>query len=499
MLTPEQIKEYRAKAGIPEQGLGSQQPITSPSDRINKLRSTTGISPILNKEPGIIESFKKGVGESYKSSQQFAETSLEDYLSGRQGAASTALQASGAGAKLLNSIIGEGVKSSFDITKKAIDLVPDSLKQSMGIPVVAEGVKTIINTPMVQAGLSELSKGIDAYTMWAKDHPEASKNLESVVNIAALVPLVKTARVGIQAAEKGIPEAVKTIEELPASIRSGMKELSTTGKELIAGSPEALALKQSKTALEAITPKATDLTPAEYGDLLRKGRITPKTATSPASYVLNEKEKQLAQKFAPLLQSNDSVQNGQNVLTEIINKDVEVGKFLAKEPKVYIKDDLRQTLTDRLSQVNDILVPKDQLSTARKDLINTIMAKIPNNNTGRTFDKLWQFRKELDRTIENKLNAFSGSPTLKKEMTKGIRDGIQSFIEKNTADGVYKTYMKDMSQLYDVLDMITVKATKEKGLSALRLWVKNNAEVIKILKIGGWIALGAEAGHFITQ
>lgn len=252
----------------------------------------------------------------------------------------------------------------------------------------------------------------------------------------------------------------------------------------------------TKNAYEAITPSTKDLTPTEYKDLLNKGRIAPGSATEAPTYILNDKEKALAEKYSPLLQGKDPVRNINTTLKEIITKDKEVGDFLAKDKSVYQKADLQKTLTERLSGVSDITIPKAQLAQARKDLIATVMSRIPENNSGRTFDRLWSFRKNFDATIEKKLNAFSGAPTLKKEMATELRNGIQDFIANNTKDGVYKGKMKDMSDLYNVIDMLDTSAVKTKGMNGIKMWMRANPGKTKLIE--GALGAGAveTAIHF---
>lgn len=241
-------------------------------------------------------------------------------------------------------------------------------------------------------------------------------------------------------------------------------------------------------AYKAITPNTKDLTPTEYQDLLRKNRIEPATGGKAPKVILQDQEKALAEKHQALLQSKDPIKNMNSVQKEIINRDTEVGAFLKKDNQVYQKKELRDALVSSISGVDDITIPKARLSQARKDLVDAFMSRIPEKNSGRTYEQLWQFRKLNDQVLQNKLNAFAGSPTLKKEMELSLRDGVQKFIANNTKDGVYAGKMKEMTGLYRLQDLMETAASKTKGLSLRAQWMRAHPVAAKSLK---WLLEGA--------
>ncbi len=104
-------------------------------------------------------------------------------------------------------------------------------------------------------------------------------------------------------------------------------------------------------------------------------------------------------------------------------------------------------------------------------------------------ETLWNARKAFDRSIEK---TFSGSPTLQNTVKREFRNAIQDFIAERTPEGVYKGYMRDMKNLFDLHDTIATKAAKEKAYSRLSLWIKNNPTKVKVLGFvgGGGTAVG---------
>lgn len=248
------------------------------------------------------------------------------------------------------------------------------------------------------------------------------------------------------------------------------------------GIKQAVVNKQNK-YLDAITPNTKDLTPTEYEDLLNRGKITPKTATQPSKYILSDTEKQVAQKYKNLF-TNDPVKNTDNIINEIAKKDKEVGTFLEKNNGIFNSGELKNSIKNGLKDISDVTIPESRIEKLKKTMIDNFIGGLKKND----MKTLWTARKEFDRQIES---AFSGSPTLQNTVKKEFRNAIQTFISEKTPDGVYKTSMKEMTQLFNLKDITNNKAIKEKGLNAIQLWVKRNPTKAK--------AIGYTAGGIVGE
>jgi len=245
----------------------------------------------------------------------------------------------------------------------------------------------------------------------------------------------------------------------------------------VSGGIRGAKIKKSEAYLDAVTPNTKDLTPTEYEKLLNQGKITPKTSTSPAKYVLSDGEKEIAKKYKSIL-TNDPVKNTERIADEISKKDTEVGQFLKKNNGIFNKGELKNSLTLKLENIDDLTVDEKRLAKLKKATIDNFMKGLEKND----METLWKSRKEFDRTIEK---AFSGSPTLQNTIKKEFRNGIQDFIAERTPDNTYKGFMKDMSELFNLKDVVNTKAVKEKGLNALQVWIKRNPTKAKVI---GWTA-----------
>lgn len=243
---------------------------------------------------------------------------------------------------------------------------------------------------------------------------------------------------------------------------------------------------ESKRSIDAITLKPNELTPTEYGEYARQGKINPKSGLKEASIIPEKRDIELAEKYKKLLQSEDPVKNINNVMEDISQKDLEVGNYLADSGIKYDRDDLRVYLNDKVKNITDLSVANEKrLKKLKSDLVDELVNK---SDDGQLYS-LWKDRKGFDKWIENKLNAFGGSPTLKKELATEIRNGAQEYITHHlgvdfSGNSYYKQQMKDMSELFGIAEKIERKATKEKAQSALKLWMKENPKKYNTLKWG---------------
>lgn len=241
--------------------------------------------------------------------------------------------------------------------------------------------------------------------------------------------------------------------------------------------------KKISKAIENITPKADEINVTEYKKLLAQGKISPKTATSPAQYILSDTEKQTATKYANLI-NKDPVKTTLSITDEIARQDADVGNFLQKKNAIFNTGELRNKLSSSMDEVVDLTVTDKQLNTAKKKLVESFIKDLPKND----MKTLWELRKSYDKQIEKVFGKTS--PTLTDEMKTALRNAVQDFISEKTDDVTYKSAMKEMSSLYRLRDSAITKAGKEKAKNAIQAWVRDNPVKAKAL---GFIGAGVVA------
>lgn len=349
----------------------------------------------------------------------------------------------------------------------ARSVLPTWLKEGIKTSFATSPAVKLLNAPINKEGGTVPQLVEEKYNQWKEKNPRAAIDLESFFNIATALPVIK----GYEAIGE------KTIEQV--------RQLPEAVKRMVKGNEIKNFDKILTNAENAITLKPKEISKNEYEELVGKGKISPKTATKPASYILTEEEKSLAQKYNNLLQNNDPVKNSQNVLNEIISKDAQVGEFLKKNNGIFNDSQLKSYLMKKLEPITDISIPSEErLIKAKQDLVDTFVSSVKSNKQ----EELWNARKVFDAKVNEKINAFSGTPTLKKDLVVNLRNGVQDFIAKNTPEGIYKGLMKDMRGLFKIQEILEIKANSEKGMSGLKVWIKNNPGKVKLVEwLGGGV------------
>lgn len=243
--------------------------------------------------------------------------------------------------------------------------------------------------------------------------------------------------------------------------------------------------KQQNEILKNITPNADELSIKEYKKLLAQGKITPKTATSPAQYVLSEQERELALKNAKLI-TKDPVKTVNNIGDEIARQDADVGQYLRNNNGIFNKGELKNYLRNSIDEISDVSVDDKILSKNKDKFVKNFIESLEKND----LETLWQTRKGFDQQIEK---AF-GSSSLSNKMKVELRNAVQDFISERTDDVTYKSAMKEMSGLFKLRDTVATRATKERARSAIQQWLRENPVKAKVLGGLGVAAMADKLG-----
>lgn len=132
----------------------------------------------------------------------------------------TVLRTAGQVAGGINDVIGNAISSA----------IPDTVKDK---------ASALFDTPQGQQALSAISKGMDAYNEWAKENPNISKDLESVFNVASVIPVVKggsmAVNAGLDTVKAGV-NATKPIRDFTVGITSqALKKGKTKAGDIARG------------------------------------------------------------------------------------------------------------------------------------------------------------------------------------------------------------------------------------------------------------------------
>lgn len=108
-------------------------------------------------------------------------------------------------------LLGEGLKVAYKTA------TPEDIQSAL-----ANGVSSLIKTPLGQAGLKKIGEGMESYNAWKSINPEGAKAVENVVNVAALL--------GGKSAE----ETAKTLtKEAVEKVSPAIKEVVSKGEKVV--------------------------------------------------------------------------------------------------------------------------------------------------------------------------------------------------------------------------------------------------------------------------
>lgn len=169
----------------------------------------------------------------------------------------TGIQSAGALAGGVSDIAGAVLKGSYRL------LAPKPVEDA-----IHNVGQDILNSDIGQAGMEALQGGLEYWQKFAASHPDAAKDLESVVDIASFIPNVKAAT----AAAKTVGTVGKTLGKVgvgtvraavkaPGAIKEIAKDGFTAAKDAAAGLRRGLsapAVNAADDALAATAAKATE-------------------------------------------------------------------------------------------------------------------------------------------------------------------------------------------------------------------------------------------------
>lgn len=228
--------------------------------------------------------------------------------------------------------------------------------------------------------------------------------------------------------------------------------------------------------LKYVTPSGSDLSSAEFKLLSSRGQIRPGTLTKPSQYILSPQEREIATKYMDVINKNP-VRTARNIELKIRSLSDEVGTFLRQNNGIFNKGELRNSLKDALEDVDDLTIDESRIAKAKYDIVNRFVESIEKND----MESLWKARIAFDKQYDK---IFRGSPTLKKEIQRKLRNATQDFIANKTPEGKYRASMKDMSSLYRLQDIVNTKSVKSRG-DNIAEWIKENPRAAVILGIIG--------------
>lgn len=412
---------------------------------LNSLRATSYTAPIISsqqaqgaqlqqqeKQGGVFGFLKEtaskvgqGIKDAYISEQEKSKNG--SFFQKAIAAPESALRVAGAVAGGVGDVIGKG---AIEIGKAVL---PKSAENALA------------KSFQEQIAKSDIPKIVEAYSGWAEKHPEASKDLEAVGNIASLFPVEKILGGALSATAKSVIPGVES------TIKAGSKAIeSSIGKQALKDAGKVIAPKLNKT---------------EIADALAAGReVKTGILSRTKTLVPDIKEQEIAKSVSGIVKRSASPEaNIKAVRQEISSVARNVEQTLKSNNAIYNKNQVKSVL-DKAKAESSVLFGGDKaLENTYDAVVGELMRQLdtqPKNLLG-----AWEARKAFDKVIEQKFPKLLSNEVgdnVRKNAIKDVRRAMNDFIESKLPEGAqYKAELKRMTNMYDAVDNI---ATKSAGM-----------------------------------
>ena len=384
-------------------------------------------------------------------------------------------------------LVTEPISAGIQVAGRSIlEAIPDNYERQLA-KTWEQATSALKDTPVYAAGLSALNSGIDTYTTFKTDFPDAARDIEAVINIAEIYKL---------------PQYKSPVNTKQTVFGKWSEEQDLRAAEL-RGMPTRDFLN------DLITPKDTPSSRAE--------RLDQKVQTDGTFFQRNvylntpEEDEMLGVLFniPEVNKKNTLVGNYNAIAKDIAKKGNVLEQQLTKASFVKINvGELKQDLKNSVEYLkeNNPLISGVPSTVAEKifNQTNRIIAKVDGTPLS-----ILRARKELDAwlktqprdTFGDNANAYTVAT---REIRNVLNNAIENSLAKTTLDGKpigvnvkFREALREQSLLYKVNDRLGEKAADEFDTALGRLGANIGKLAIRIpttpLGIFATISYGASA------
>jgi hypothetical protein len=393
-------------------------------------------APAPAQKPGILPRIASDIGQSFAERGQNVAQSKADVQSGKQSLFSGLLQSAGQAAGLIGDTL-------FSVGKEAVRSVAPA-----AIPAAKNVLAGIASSQPVQ-------QAVQAGGEFAAKHPELSRDIGPVGNIASILPIGKAGQLAAKGVQIGADAAKSaTVAAFDAGTAAAKKILPTAAR----ATDKALsdAIEVTSPTLYKKDSIATMERAGQPGGVLKSGKLgTYKRA--PTQQDIN-----VAQSVAGVVsKKNGPLDNIASVNQEIGRTSDGLSKHFAQNKVPFNFEDLRGFMS-RTAPSGSLKADPAAFSTyarVRENLLSSIYDTLKagakkSGNYGSVTDmsELWDARKVVDAQIEKELGATTfDSPQYMgvKAAARDFRDGFNRFIADNVAN---PGQMEQVNRMHEFLD-----------------------------------------------
>lgn len=398
-----------------------------------------------------------GIGEKLMGRVSWAGESIGNVLSGKQSLTSGLLQTGGAVAGGINDIIGSAISSWYEAAG------------SPGKDLISHAAKSIFDTDLGRQAFGAIQQGTEAYDKWKTENPVAAKNLESIVNIASLLPTTKASEVAADITKWAVSKAWTTVKNLIKTETPEIAELA----------------KPTKKVLDYITPK--EFTPTEKMDLVSSGKLkTGKWLTWEwFEYVPDKFDIEIAKDATPFIDiSKPSSTNVANLRKGIEKESLSLESAI-KENNPIIPNKRVQSY---IKWITDSVMDNPEMVGDNKKIAQKLLNKFAamQKEEGGSGLGVLNARKRFDEYVSSvKPKAlWSTTGNVYDTIVRTIRNWANDFVDSVVSNVEVKKSLRKQRNLYKAIDLVS----KRKDISKLWKIIKNPIIKTTAAWLVGWTA-----------
>ena len=395
---------------------------------------------------GLVQGAKNIVGDVQKRFQGAVEATTKGVF-GEGNPVEAALQTVGQGAGLVGDVLYEGAKA----------ILPSAIKEP-----IKKGISAIAQAPPVQSVMQ-------GYSDWANKHPEASKDLEAITNIASLIPIGGGGKI----LEKGVEKAAPIVGKL-AEKGAGVLE-------------EKLAKQVSQETLDIVGRDVNIMTKAERETALKAGQVEKPGIFKPATIKVSPQDQEIAQSVQGIVsKSKNPIENIDNIRTKIGEVAAKTETLPKENDAIFNNAQIKSALLQTKEGSSVIFAGDKTLENAYDSVVNEFM-KILDSKPNKLSSVL-EARKEFDQVIKQKFpkifDKFSGD-NIRANAVKDVRMAANDFVSDSLPEGnQFKALLKEQSNMYRAIDRIAEKAVPSINQSKF-------AHLTNIIRKHPWLSIEA--------
>ncbi len=344
-------------------------------------------------------------------------------------------------------VIGETISTGFGLLSQGLSAVTPDFIEDPVVGKLGDAFEAVAGTEVAQSAVEAAAQGIEAYSAWAEENPEAAKIASAFGNMALLAPVVpKGARIA------GPPA--------PTVVGRAGQAATTAG--------EAQAASQRATFVEGLVRPAPTKSVRE-AEILRSaegGLVSGRTVTPSAG------ETAIAQSvtdIAGVKPSNTLLQNLGAVQEGIGAEAKTLAATLKASPVKIARPDMKSDMDGVLVRLadNPILVG-DAAKTGERTVAQAVKFLQANPNTPAGVLKA---RQQFDEWV-GKQRPKIFDPSTESALSIAVREtrqGMNDIIAKSVPDVGVKQSLATQSNMFRAIDNIAPKAAAEAETAIGRL------------------------------